>query len=118
MTSRAYPRLSRFFAASRQSSEQHRKATILDSAIVTAATLAHRCLTARRLPDSAIDALDEACSGVRIARDSQPEEIDQLEHVNSSARRSATGPWRRPQGGSARCVSSGETANEQSFLVN
>jgi len=59
--------------------EQHHKVTILDSALVAAATLAHRYLTARRLPDSAIDCLDEAASGVRIARDSQPEEIDQLE---------------------------------------
>ncbi|GAA6062402.1 hypothetical protein JCM10212_006188 [Sporobolomyces blumeae] len=59
--------------------EVHHGVTILDSALVSAATLAHRYLTARKLPDSAIDCIDEACSAVRIARESQPEEIDQFE---------------------------------------
>lgn len=59
--------------------EVHHGVTILDSALVAAATLAHRYLTSRKLPDSAIDCLDEAASAVRIARESQPEEIDQLE---------------------------------------
>ncbi|BGO94734.1 hypothetical protein NBRC10512_007319 [Rhodotorula toruloides] len=59
--------------------EVHHGVTILDSALVSAATLAHRYLTARRLPDSAIDCVDEACSAVRIARESRPEEIDKLE---------------------------------------
>ncbi|GAA5922509.1 ATP-dependent Clp protease ATP-binding subunit [Sporobolomyces koalae] len=59
--------------------EVHHGVTILDSALVAAATLAHRYLTSRKLPDSAIDCIDEACSAVRIARESQPEEIDQLE---------------------------------------
>lgn len=59
--------------------EVHHGVTILDSALVAAATLAHRYLTARKLPDAAIDCVDEACSAVRIARESQPEEIDQLE---------------------------------------
>ncbi|GAA5876075.1 hypothetical protein JCM16303_007012 [Sporobolomyces ruberrimus] len=59
--------------------EVHHGVTILDSALVAAATLAHRYLTARKLPDSAIDCLDEAASAVRIARESKPEEIDTLE---------------------------------------
>ncbi|GAA6011075.1 hypothetical protein JCM11491_005928 [Sporobolomyces phaffii] len=59
--------------------EVHHGVTILDSALVAAATLANRYLTSRKLPDSAIDCLDEAASAVRIARESQPEEIDQLE---------------------------------------
>ncbi|GAA5972642.1 hypothetical protein JCM11641_002951 [Rhodosporidiobolus odoratus] len=59
--------------------EVHHGVTILDSALVASATLAHRYLTSRKLPDSAIDALDEACSAVRIARESQPEEVDKLE---------------------------------------
>lgn len=48
-------------------------------ALVAAATLAHRYLTQRRLPDSAIDLIDEASATVRVTRDSQPEEIDRLE---------------------------------------
>ncbi|BFZ54311.1 hypothetical protein PYCC9005_001345 [Savitreella phatthalungensis] len=53
--------------------------TISDGAIVAAAQLAGRYLTTRRLPDSAIDLIDEAAAAVRVARESQPEEIDQLE---------------------------------------
>jgi ATP-dependent Clp protease ATP-binding subunit ClpA len=59
--------------------ETHHGVTILDNAIVTAATLAHRYLTARRLPDSAIDLIDEAAAAVRVTRDSQPEDVDRLE---------------------------------------
>ena len=60
--------------------------TISDSAIVSAATLAGRYLTSRRLPDSAIDLIDEAAAGVRVARDSQPEELDALDRQVSSKR--------------------------------
>ena len=59
----------------------HHGVTILDSALVAAATLAHRYLTSRRLPDSAIDCIDEACSAVRIARESAPEDVDRLERA-------------------------------------
>lgn len=52
---------------------------ITDAAIVAAATLAHRYLTSRKLPDSAIDLIDEACAAVHVARDSLPEEVDQLQ---------------------------------------
>jgi ATP-dependent Clp protease ATP-binding subunit ClpB len=59
--------------------ETHHGVTILDSAIVSAATLAARYLTSRRLPDSAVDLIDEAAAAVRVARESQPEVIDNLE---------------------------------------
>ncbi|KAH7106024.1 P-loop containing nucleoside triphosphate hydrolase protein [Auriculariales sp. MPI-PUGE-AT-0066] len=52
---------------------------IMDGALVQAATLAKRYLTSRRLPDSAIDLVDEACASVRVTRETSPEEIDQLE---------------------------------------
>src|SRR5207247_5844114 len=52
---------------------------IKDSAIVAAATLSHRYITDRFLPDKAIDLIDEAASRLRIEIDSLPQEIDQLE---------------------------------------
>ncbi|KAM0793442.1 hypothetical protein ACM66B_000887 [Microbotryomycetes sp. NB124-2] len=61
--------------------EVHHGVTILDASLVSAATLAHRYLTARRLPDSAIDLVDEAASGVAVARDSLPDEVDKLERA-------------------------------------
>jgi ATP-dependent Clp protease ATP-binding subunit ClpA len=59
--------------------DSHHKVSILDSALVAAANLAARYLTSRRLPDSAIDLIDEAAAAVRVARESQPEIIDSLE---------------------------------------
>jgi ATP-dependent Clp protease ATP-binding subunit ClpB len=59
--------------------EAHHGVTIMDGALVTSATLAARYLTQRRLPDSAVDLVDEAAAAVRVARDSQPEIIDHLE---------------------------------------
>lgn len=59
--------------------EVHHGVTIQDGAIVAAATLAARYLTARRLPDSAVDLIDEAAAAVRVTRESQPEIIDNLE---------------------------------------
>ncbi|KAK0478358.1 P-loop containing nucleoside triphosphate hydrolase protein [Armillaria novae-zelandiae] len=52
---------------------------IMDPALISAATLAHRYLTSRRLPDSAIDLVDEACASVRVTRETEPEEIDKLQ---------------------------------------
>ncbi|RDW90129.1 ATP-dependent Clp protease ATP-binding subunit [Aspergillus mulundensis] len=57
----------------------HGSVRILDAAIVAAATLAARYLTARRLPDSAVDLIDEAAAAVRVARESEPEALDNLE---------------------------------------
>ncbi|KAM0436125.1 hypothetical protein ACHAPT_003017 [Fusarium lateritium] len=59
--------------------DRHHRVTILDSALVAAANLAARYLTTRRMPDSAIDLVDEAAAAVRVARESQPEIIDSLE---------------------------------------
>ncbi|KHJ30131.1 putative heat shock protein [Erysiphe necator] len=52
--------------------------TISDGAIVSAATLAARYLTQRRLPDSAVDLIDEAAAAVRTERESLPEALDKL----------------------------------------
>lgn len=59
--------------------DRHHRVTILDSALVAAANLAARYLTSRRMPDSAIDLVDEAAAAVQVARESQPEIIDSLE---------------------------------------
>ncbi|KAF2843746.1 putative heat shock protein Hsp98/Hsp104/ClpA [Patellaria atrata CBS 101060] len=59
--------------------ETHHGVTILDGAIVSAANLAARYLTQRRLPDSAVDLIDEAAAAVRVTRESQPEALDNME---------------------------------------
>ena len=58
--------------------EAHHKVAIADSALVAAATLSHRYITGRQLPDKAIDLVDEAASRLRMEIDSAPEEIDVL----------------------------------------
>jgi ATP-dependent Clp protease ATP-binding subunit ClpB len=58
--------------------EVHHGVRITDGALVAAATLSDRYLTARKLPDKAIDLIDEAASRLRIEIDSMPEEIDEL----------------------------------------
>ncbi|MGB9234757.1 MAG: AAA family ATPase, partial [Terriglobales bacterium] len=57
----------------------HHGVRIKDSAIVAAATLSHRYISDRFLPDKAIDLIDEAAASLRIQIDSMPTEIDQLE---------------------------------------
>src|SRR5712672_3569229 len=59
--------------------EVHHGVRIKDSAIVAAATLSHRYISDRFLPDKAIDLVDEAAASIRIQIDSMPTEIDQLE---------------------------------------
>lgn len=59
--------------------EVHHGIRIQDSALVAAAKLSHRYITSRRLPDKAIDLIDEAASKLRIEIDSMPTEIDRLE---------------------------------------
>ncbi|WP_018654484.1 ATP-dependent chaperone ClpB [Actinomadura flavalba] len=59
--------------------EAHHKVQINDSALVAAATLSDRYITARFLPDKAIDLVDEAASRLRMEIDSRPVEIDQLQ---------------------------------------
>ncbi|KAG6851063.1 hypothetical protein H0H93_002955 [Arthromyces matolae] len=81
----------------REKYEVHHGVRILDGALISAAQLAHRYLTSRRLPDSAIDLVDEACArysyqlvipfqvradhhgSVRVTRETEPEEIDTLQ---------------------------------------
>jgi ATP-dependent Clp protease ATP-binding subunit ClpB len=59
--------------------EVHHGVQIQDSALVAAATLSHRYITDRFLPDKAIDLVDEAASRLRMELDSMPTEIDQLQ---------------------------------------
>jgi len=59
--------------------EVHHGVRIKDSAIVSAATLSHRYISDRFLPDKAIDLIDEAAASLRIQIDSLPTDIDQLE---------------------------------------
>jgi len=59
--------------------EVHHGVDITDPAIVAAATLSHRYITDRNLPDKAIDLVDEAASRIRIEIDSKPESMDRLD---------------------------------------
>jgi ATP-dependent Clp protease ATP-binding subunit ClpB len=59
--------------------EVHHKVEITDPAIVAAATLSHRYITDRQLPDKAIDLVDEAASRIRMEIDSKPEALDRLD---------------------------------------
>ncbi|MFE6447609.1 MULTISPECIES: ATP-dependent chaperone ClpB [Nocardiopsis] len=61
--------------------EAHHKVQIADSALVAAATLSDRYITARFLPDKAIDLIDEAASRLRMEIDSSPVEIDELQRT-------------------------------------
>jgi ATP-dependent Clp protease ATP-binding subunit ClpB len=58
--------------------EVHHGVAITDPAVIAAATFAHRYVSDRRLPDSAIDLIDEAASRIRVQLESMPEEIDGL----------------------------------------
>ncbi len=59
--------------------EVHHGVDITDPAIVAAATLSHRYITDRMLPDKAIDLIDEAASRIRMEIDSKPESLDRME---------------------------------------
>jgi ATP-dependent Clp protease ATP-binding subunit ClpB len=59
--------------------EAHHKVAITDAALVAAASLSHRYISGRQLPDKAIDLIDEAASRLRMEIDSSPEEIDALQ---------------------------------------
>ena len=59
--------------------EVHHGVDITDPAIISAATLSHRYITDRQLPDKAIDLIDEAASRIRMEIDSKPEEMDRLD---------------------------------------
>src|SRR4029079_3180805 len=64
--------------------EVHHGVRIKDAALVAAATLSHRYISDRFLPDKAIDLIDEAAASLRIQIDSMPTEIDQLERRATS----------------------------------
>ncbi len=59
--------------------EVHHGVDITDGALIAAARLSHRYITGRKLPDKAIDLVDEAAARVRIEIDSKPEELDRLD---------------------------------------
>ncbi|QBY05277.1 ATP-dependent chaperone ClpB [Thalassotalea sp. HSM 43] len=59
--------------------ELHHSVDITDPAIVSAASLSHRYISDRQLPDKAIDLIDEAASSIRMQMDSKPEDLDRLE---------------------------------------
>ncbi len=61
--------------------EAHHKVAIADAALVAAATLSNRYITGRKLPDKAIDLIDEAASRLKMEIDSSPVEIDQLKRA-------------------------------------
>ncbi len=63
----------------RERYENYHKVQILDEAIIAAAELSHRYISERKLPDKAIDLIDEAAAKLRLELDSVPEEIDELD---------------------------------------
>ena len=85
----------------RERFEVHHGVRIQDAALVAAATLSHRYITDRFLPDKAIDLVDEACAVIRTEIDSMPQELDD-DH--------APGDAARDRGGRAR---EGERPGEQ-----
>ena len=70
---------SRILRGIKEKYELHHGVRISDSALVAAATLSHRYITDRFLPDKAIDLMDEAASRLRMEVDSKPEELDALD---------------------------------------
>ena len=97
--------------------EVHHGVRIEDAALVEAATLSDRYITARFLPDKAIDLIDEACAQIRTEIDSVPQELDALNRrvlqleveeyapeeregrsLQGPARRAPQGARRRPRG--------------------
>ena len=91
--------------------EAHHGVRITDGAVIAAATLSHRYIGDRFLPDKAIDLLDEAASRLRIEIDSMPQEIDEVraphhaarDRAHRAARRRRT---RRPSSGARRSSAS------------
>ncbi len=63
--------------------ETHHNVQITDAALVAAATLSDRYISARQLPDKAIDLVDEAASRLRMERESSPEQIDRLRRATA-----------------------------------
>src|SRR3712207_608102 len=74
-----FPYTTLFRSGLKERYEVHHGVRITDSALVAAATLSHRYITDRFLPDKAIDLVDEAASRLRMEIDSMPVELDELE---------------------------------------
>jgi len=79
--------------------EAHHKVEITDAALVAAAALSNRYITARFLPDKAIDLIDEAASRLRMEIDSRPVEIDELQRAVDRLKMT-----RRPRSDSRSCA--------------
>src|SRR5512133_90413 len=75
--------------------EAHHGVRITDGAVIAAATLSHRYIGDRFLPDKAIDLLDEAASRLRIEIDSMPQEIDEIERTALRKEKDAASVERR-----------------------
>ena len=80
--------------------EVHHGVRIKDSALVAAATLSHRYITDRFLPDKAIDLIDEATSRLRIEIDSMPAEIDDIQRKITQLGDRKRGPEKGKRSGS------------------
>lgn len=99
--------------------EAHHGVEISDGAVIAAATLSHRYITGRRMPDKAIDLIDEAASRLRMEMDSSPVEIDTLERsierltMEEIALRDSTPPQPRP--GLTRCAPNSLTPKNNSW---
>lgn len=63
----------------REKYENYHKVQILDEALISAAELSHRYISERKLPDKAIDLIDEAAAKLRLELDSVPEDVDKME---------------------------------------
>ena len=91
---------------------------IQDAALVAAATLSHRYISDRFLPDKAIDLVDEACAVIRTEIDSMPQELD-ADHAPRDAARDRGGrrcrrsPTRPAASGSRRCGASSPTCGRR-----
>jgi ATP-dependent Clp protease ATP-binding subunit ClpB len=66
--------------------EAHHGVHISDPAIIAAATLSHRYISDRFLPDKAIDLIDEACASIRMEIDSMPVELDTVTQTADATR--------------------------------
>ena len=98
----------------RERFEVHHGVRIQDAALVAAATLSHRYITDRFLPDKAIDLVDEACAVIRTEIDSMPQELDADHPPRDAARDRGGGAQegdrrRQPASASRRCARSSPT---------
>lgn len=103
--------------------ESHHKVRIADTALSAAVTLSVRYITERRLPDKAIDLVDEACSRVKIGVESKPAQVDALERrvaglqiELASVRGTGSRSSKRPGNGNS--TSTSTAASAESVIVD